>query len=104
MTNPYDIVAILGYDPKPEHFFGYIRQQTFNQCIAALCNDGHFGGSFIFTAEDNRRPEWLNQAFPSGLPPGDSILIADVDLETRAVEVGTANPSPLMKLGRRSAI
>lgn len=104
VVEPYDIATIIAYDHKPEHFRGYITQQVLNQTVVALCNDGRFGGSFVFTAEDTRRGEWFYQALPSGLPKGDSILIVDVDLQATAVQVGTATPHPPLKLIRLASI
>ena len=52
----------------------------------------------VYAVEDNRRPNWLNTALPTGLPAGDSILVVDIDLDTTAVEVGTASPNHAMHL------
>lgn len=98
VKDSYDLVTIVAYDTKPGKFLSYINQQIQNQNVVAFCNDGRYGGSFIFTAVDTRRPEWLHQALPTGLPRGEGILIADVDLEASAVQVGTVSPRHPLKL------
>ena len=104
IEKPYDLVGIVAYDNKPDQFSSYINQQVYNQNMVAFCNDGRHGGSFIFTAVDTRRPEWLFKALPTGLPRGDGILIADVDIETTAVQVGTASPQRAFKLIKLASI
>src|SRR5208283_3926784 len=39
-----------------------------------------------------RISDWFREALPGGLPPGDALIVADVDLDVTAVEVGTATP------------
>lgn len=43
-------------------------------------------------------PDWLRDALPTGLPPGDSLLVVDVDLNVTAVEVATAVPRQALRL------
>lgn len=88
----YDLVALIAYDQKPAQFQSFIETQVRNKRPVAFCNDGAFGGSLVAVAMDNRMPNWLNDALPDGLPPGDAILVVDIDLDVTAVEVGTAVP------------
>lgn len=104
VSKPYDLVTVQAYDGKPAQFLDYIRQQVRNQNIVALCNDGRFGGSYVFTAVDKRNPNWLSKTFPSGLGRGESLLIVDVDLEVRAVQVGTSSPRRPLTLARLASI
>ena len=100
----YDLVTILAYDQNPMQFKSFIEQQVRNQKIVALCNDGAFGGSFVFTAKDDRNPDWITQAMPEGLPRGDSVLVVDVDTAAKTVQVGTANPRRAFNLVRLASI
>jgi tetratricopeptide (TPR) repeat protein len=104
VTKSYEIAAIVSYAPKPNYFDNYIALEVNNQRIVALCNDAAVGGSFVYTAEDTRASDWLPQAMPSGLPRGEGILIVQVDLEARSVQVGTATPRRPYRLVRLASI
>ena len=88
----YNVVSIVSYDSRPDQFQPFIEQQVRNRKSVLYCNDGHFGGTRIGVVQDQRAPSWLRDTFPDGLPPCDSIIVVDIDLDTTAVEVGTAAP------------
>ncbi len=98
VAKPYDVVGLLAYDSRPTQFGAFISTQVRNKKAVAFCNDGAFGGSSIATALDNRMSSWLHETLPNGLPAGDAILVADIDLDVTAVEVGTAVPGVSMRL------
>ena len=104
LPRDFDIVGVISYDKKPTQFEHFIQTQIHNRKIVAYCNDGHFGGSMVYTVDDNRSENWLRDAFPNGLPPGDIILVVDVDMDVTTVEVGTATPSQAIKLVRLCSI
>ena len=52
----------------------------------------------IYGAEDKRSPNWMTDALPKGMPPGDSLMVVDLDLHTTAVEVDTASPNHSIQL------
>jgi tetratricopeptide (TPR) repeat protein len=92
VTRPYAVACIVSYDARPEQFQPFIDQQVRNRKPVLYCNDGHFGGTRIGVVQDQRMPSWLRDTFPEGLPPGDSVLVFDIDLDATVVEVGTAVP------------
>lgn len=92
IKSSYAVAGIVSYDARPEQFQPFIEQQVRNRKPVFYCNDGHFGGSRIGAIQDQRTPSWLRDSFPEGLPPGDCILVVDVDLDATVVEVGTAAP------------
>ena len=92
LPHEYEVVIILSYDANPSQFMPFIEHQVNNRKIVAYCNDGRIGGSMVFAADDMRRPSWMRDALPTGLPAGDNLLVVDLDLDTTAVEVGTADP------------
>ncbi|MDE0523949.1 MAG: hypothetical protein OXH79_18540 [Boseongicola sp.] len=98
LPKEYDAAIILSYDSDPSKFLPFISHQVNNRKFVAYCNDGKFGGSMVFAVDDKRRPNWIRDALPEGLPPGDSLLVFDLDFETTAVEVGTASPQFPMHL------
>jgi TolB-like protein len=100
----YDLVAIISYDVHPEQFLPFVNQQVSNRKAVAFCNDGHAGGTMLYCADDQRRPNWLRDALPRGLPPGDSLLVVDVDLDVTAVEMGTAVPHYALRLVALKAV
>lgn len=95
---PVSVVGILSYDAKPSQFRAFIETQVANRRFVAYCNDGLHGGSRFEWSRDHRQQEVFFELFPSALPPGDAVLIYDVDTSVRAVEVGTAVPSVAVKL------
>jgi hypothetical protein len=99
-----ELVAIISYDRKPSQFSPYCIQQVANRRVVAYCNDGRYGGSNILTIRDARTPDWFREALPEGLPPGDGILVADVDLDVKAIEVGTAVPSTPIRWFRLASV
>lgn len=92
VSTNHDLIAILSFDANPQQFESFADQQVKNQKPVAFCNDGFAGGTRLFAVDDRRTPEWLRDAMPTGLPPGDAVLLVDVDLEVKAVEVDTATP------------
>ena len=50
------------------------------------------------TINDRRTPSWLHDTFPDGLPPGEVILVVDINLDATALEVGTATPRAACQL------
>jgi tetratricopeptide (TPR) repeat protein len=104
VERPYDLVGVIAFDQKPDQFSSFVEQQVRNRKVVAFCNDGRTGGSLIASASDERSPNWLRDALPGGLPPGDAILIADIDLDVTAVEVATAAPGTSLRLVRLSSV
>jgi len=100
----YEIVGVISYDARPEQFESFIDQQVRNRHVVLYCNDGHFGQSRLGVVHDNRMPSWLLDAMPRGLPSGDAILVVDVDLSVKAIEVGTAQPSSAARIVKLSSI
>ena len=94
----FNIAAIVSYDSRPEQFDSFISETVRNRHMVIYCNDGRFGGSNVFASEDVRMPNWFGDAMPQGLPPGDSLLIFDVDPSVATVEVGTAQPERALHL------
>ncbi len=92
---PYDAVVIVARHDAPGGFDPIIRMNVSNKRPVILCNDGAFGGSGIHTVTDNRMLGvwWWSPPINGSLPPGDSILVADVVLDAQAVEHGVANPT-----------
>lgn len=93
-----ELVAIVSFDTKPDQFSGPISHHVRNKRFVAYCNDGRHGGSRIGAPRDERVPDWLVDTFPAGLPPGDTMLVVDINLDAPAVQVGTANPEPSVRL------
>jgi len=98
LPRSFDIAAIVSYDRDPEQFESFITETVRNRHMVIYCNDGVFGGSNVFAPEDARMPNWFGDAMPQGLPPGDSLLIVDVDPTVATVEVGTALPERALHL------
>ncbi|MCI0562309.1 MAG: hypothetical protein MN733_27815, partial [Nitrososphaera sp.] len=73
-------------------------QQVHNKRVVVFCNDGAHGASRLFVVEDQRNPNWLSAVLPEGLPPGDSYIVADIDLDIASVEVATARPGHALRL------
>ncbi|HXO43600.1 MAG TPA: hypothetical protein VN999_19285, partial [Thermoanaerobaculia bacterium] len=94
----FDASAILAFDQHPEQFMPYITQEVRNKRPVLFCNDGSVGGTNIHSSDDLRRPSWLRDALPTGLPAGDSFMIVDLDIAVRAVEVGTSLPGQSIQL------
>lgn len=98
VSETYDLVGVIAYDSKPQQFRKYIDLQIANGKPVAICNDGAVGQSFVHTILDQRIPNWLAERMPSGLPPGDAVLVVDLNLDVTAVEVGTASPRQPLQL------
>ncbi len=98
LRGPIDLIVIPSFDTKPEQFQGFCSQQVKNKRAVVYCNDGAHGGSRLCVIEDQRIENWLSASFPAGLPSGDSYMVADVDLDVVAVEVGTARPAQALRL------
>ena len=94
----YDLVGILSYDRKPSRFQSFIDQQVQIRKPVLYCNDGRFGGTRVGAVRDARTPSWLNDTFPDGLPPGDSLLVVDIDLSVTTIQVGTSDPQTSTQL------
>lgn len=99
-----ELIAIISYDAKPSQFTPFCTQQVNNRRTVAYCNDGRYGGSDILAIRDDRVSDWFRSAFPGGLPVGDAIIVADVDLDVTTVEVGTASPRSSIRWIRVSAV
>ncbi len=100
----YDLVGIVSYERKPNRFQSFIDQQVQNRKPVLYCNDGCFGGTRIGTVRDTRTASWLHDTFRDGLPPGDSLLVVDLDLSVTTVQVGTSDPEVSTKLVALSSI
>lgn len=98
LPNSYDLVAVISYDFNPDQFLPFVEQQVSNHKAVAYCNDGRAGGTMLYCVDDQRRPNWLRDTLPNGLPPGDSLLVVDVDLDVTTVQVGTATPRHAFQL------
>ena len=94
----YDVIGVVSYDPRPEQFQPFIEQQVKNKKLVLFCNDGRYGKTRLGTINDRRTPSWLHDTFPNGLPPGEAILVVDVDLDATALEMGTATPRAACQL------
>ena len=99
-----DLTAIVSFDRNPSQFDTFIEQRVRNKTPVLYCNDGAFGGSKVVTVDDKRQPNWLDDAFPNGLPAGDHLLIVDLDLSVTAVEVGTSIPGEPFKLVKLASL
>jgi len=98
VKNSYDVVGVVSCDAKPEQFQPFIDQQVRNRKLVLYCNDGHAGKSRFGVLHDDRAPSLLRDSMPDGLPPGDALLVADLNLDATAIEVGTAVPRVACKL------
>ncbi len=99
-----ELIGIISYDAKPSQFTPFCTQQVSNRRTVAYCNDGRYGGSDILAVRDDRVSDWFRSAFPGGLPVGDALIVADVDLDVKAVEVGTASPKSSITWTRIAAV
>ena len=101
----YEIVFVMSYDRKPNNFRSIIDLLVSNKRVVVYCNDGIYGGSGIYLPIDDRKPNWLYESNLGGnLPKGESILIADVDLDNIPIQVDTAHPSSNFKLVKLGSI
>lgn len=102
----YDIAVVPSYQQRLEHFQPFIDSQCRNQHPVIYANDGRYGGSGVFTLNDAREANWLRDSgLGKGLPAGEeAILVMDVNLDSKAPEVGTADPAKLSKLVALSSI
>jgi len=95
----YDLSVIISCDRTPEHFIAVIKTLVGNKTAVAYCNDGRFGGSSLAIPIDERRPLWwFNSQLKGQLPPGDAVLVADIDFKSLSTEVGVTDPSRNFKL------
>jgi len=95
----YDMAVILSCDNNPTQFDSVVDLLISNNKAVAYCNDGHFGGSQIQFPRDRRTPLWWFDSSLGGvLPPGDSVLVADIDLDNLAPQVGITEPRSNFKL------
>lgn len=94
-TAEYDIAVIVARHDHPSGFDPYITTNVTTKHPVVLCNEGAFGGSGIHTIVDARMSGiwWWNPPVNGRLPPGDAILIADIDLDAVSVQQGVANPA-----------
>ncbi len=92
----YDLAVLVAYNDGIEPFLPTVRQNTRSQVPVVFCNDGRFGDSSINVVSDRRMTGiwWWAEPNNGLLPPGDTILVADVHLNSLAVQFGVANPSP----------
>jgi tetratricopeptide (TPR) repeat protein len=105
LPDSFDIAAIISLDARPdEHFTPFVQMQIASRRVVAYCNIGQHGGSFVYAIKDERTQNWFRDTFPDGLPPGDTLLVADVDLDVTAVETGIANPSHAFELVSLAAL
>lgn len=99
-----DLTAVVAHHRKPNDFHRWAEQRVSNRDLVAVCNAGQFGGSRFHVPTDSRTKTWLTDVFPEGLPRGDTILVADVDLDCRTVEVGVTDPKQALSLVGLSAV
>lgn len=105
LPDAFDVAAIISLDTRPdEHFVPFVQTQLAMRRVVAYCNIGQVGGSFIHTIKDEREQNWFRDAFPEGLPQGEAVLVADVNLDVTSVETGVANPAHAFELVSLSAI
>lgn len=92
----YDLAIVLAYNDKLEPFEPTIRQNVQNQIPVVFCNDGRFGHSSMNILSDSRMSGiwWWSDPHRGSLPAGDVILVTEIHLDSRAVQVGVANPQP----------
>ncbi len=94
LPEAFEVAAIISLDARPdEHFTPFVQTQVATRRVVAYCNIGQYGGTFVYAIKDERTQNWFRDTFPEGLPPGDALLVVDVDLDVTAVETGVANPS-----------
>ncbi|WP_339744844.1 GAF domain-containing protein [uncultured Rubinisphaera sp.] len=87
------IVVVLAYHKKHQDFMALAQQARLNGKLVVLANDGAFGGSGVFLTPDDRAENWWFGEPKNGqLPPGDGILLVDVDLNHIAPQLGQHNP------------
>lgn len=98
------LLAIVSYDAKSPQFDDFMNYHMRNRTPVIFVNDGAYGGSKIVTVEDHRQSNWLRDVLPIGLPPGDHVLVADLNLNVTAVEVGTSNPGIPLELVKLESV
>jgi hypothetical protein len=100
-----DVISILAYHANPPDFQESLAQAKKLAKLAVISNDGRFGGSGIFYIADSRNSDWwLKGPTHGALPVGDSILMADVDLDNLVPQTARNDPSAPNGLFRLSAI
>ncbi|HWD41781.1 MAG TPA: hypothetical protein VG944_23270 [Fimbriimonas sp.] len=99
-----DLVAIVAFHRKPVDFAEFAKREVAQKHIVAVANAGQYGGSNLYTAVDGRAANWLSEVFQSGLPPGNAIFVADVDLDVRTVEVSVSQPAQAISLVELSEV
>ena len=99
-----DLLAIVSYDAKSPQFDSFMHYHMRNRTPVVFVNDGAYGGSKIVTVDDHRQSNWLRDVLPNGLPPGDHVLIADLNLGVTAVEVATSRPGVPLELIKLASV
>ena len=101
----FDLAVICAYNAGTEPYDPFIEHHTFNRIPVVLCNDGRFGGSGIHVPIDRRMNIWWWwEPFQGRLPAGDGVLIAEIDWDYLATQVGVANPQPAVRLDCIAAV
>jgi len=99
ITGQPDLAVICAYNKSIDDFMPFIELEIRNKIPVTFCNDGQFGQSGVFAPIDKRMANWWWSAPIEGrMPPGDGLLIVDVDLANRSPQVSVANPLPTLLL------
>ncbi|MCG8510588.1 MAG: hypothetical protein MI741_15305, partial [Rhodospirillales bacterium] len=105
MSHSYDLAIVSSFNSAVEPFEPFTTHHIRNQIPVLLCNDGRYGGSGVHAVTDDRMALWWWASPLNGrLPRGDAILVADLDFESLAVQVGVSNPQPALRLVRLSSL
>jgi tetratricopeptide (TPR) repeat protein len=99
-SRSYDMSVIIAYNETVDPFLPFIKHNIQNKKPTVFCNDGKFGFSSVNVVNDARMNGiwWWGDAIRGFLPPGDAILIVDLNLESSSPQMGVANPEAPAKL------
>ena len=105
MPSKYDLIVVCAYNPSSDAFDPFTSQHVGTGVPVVIANDGRYGGSGVHILIDKRMHcWWWGEAIRGHLPPGDGILVVDIDRAHPAPQVGVADPHPPAQLVRCCAM
>jgi hypothetical protein len=87
-----DLYAIPSCNHSAVPFQSQMWHVSHNQVAVAYCNDGRYGGSKLAVVYEPRGKNiWTDSSDDGHMPVGDSLLIAEVDVDRQAPERDVSN-------------